>query len=173
MSVLFPEATPVLGNLKVAVVDALASMAAPDLSAELNAGTTLDISCFISTWAPSFDTTDGQARPRLCTTVVLPVEGRTQFSPIQIEYVYDPQAATSTNDNKARLKLAQGSEFYIVERSGFPYTQAFAATDYTRALKFRCGRQNRVPSGDDEFAEFVIQQKLYPLTDFVEGQVVA
>lgn len=173
MSVLFPEATPVLGNLKVAVLDAVAVPAAPDLSTEIGDADTLDISCFIRDWNPSFESNSGTAPRRACTTTVLPIEGTTNFQAIALSYVYDPQAATSTDDNKARLKLVQGTEFFIVARKGLPYSTAFAASQYSEVLKVRCGRQNYVKSGDDEFAEFEIQQMLYPLTDITQGQIVA
>lgn len=173
MTVLYPESTPTLGNLKVLVVDDIASAAAPGLSSEIGDAGTLDISCFIRDWNPSFESNSGTAPRRACTTTVLPIEGTTNFQAISLAYVYDPQAATSTDDNKARLKLAQGSEFFIVARKGLPYTDAMAAGDYTEVIKVRCGRQNYVRSGDDEFAEFEIQQMLYPVTDITHGQVVA
>lgn len=174
MSVLFPEATPVLGNLKVVVADAVADLTAPKIATEIEAATSLDISCFIRAWNLDISTNSGSAPDRLCTTLTLPQEGRTQLGAISISYVYDPQAATSTDDNKARLKLVQGTEFFAVYRKGLPYTTAWAATSqYTEAVKFRCGRQNFVQSGDDEFAEFEIQQMLYPVAAPVHGVVAA
>lgn len=173
MTVIFPEATPVHLNLKVAVVDAVAALAAPDLSTEIGAGTTLDVSCFVRAWNPEISTNSGQAPDRLCSSLSLPIEGKTQMNAIPLSYVYDPQAATSTDDNKARLKLVQGTEFFVVVRKGLPYTTAFAATQYSEVWKVRCGRQNYVQSGADEFAEFEIQQMLYPILEPVHGQIVA
>lgn len=173
MTVLFPEATPVLGNQKVLVVDTVALLTAPDLSTEIGAGTTLDISCFIRDWNPDVQANPGQAPPRMCTTLQLPQEGRTQMQAIELRYVYDPQAATSTDDNKARLKLLQGLEFFAVVRKGLPYTTAMAIADYTETVKFRCGRQNYIQGDGDEFREYEIRQFLYPLADFTHGQVVA
>lgn len=173
MTVIFPEATSVLGNLKVAVVDTVASLAAPGLAAEIAAGTTLDVSCFIRNWNPDIQTNTGSAPTRACTTLVLPIEGQTQLAGIPIAYVYDPAAATSTDDNKARLKLAQGSEFVVVVRKGLPYTTAWAAGQFVESFKVRCGRQNKVQSGDDEFAEFEIQQLLFPLVEPVDGIIAA
>ncbi len=173
MTVLYPEATPLNGTVKVAVLNTVANLAAPDLSDEIGAVSTLDISCFIRDWNPAFETGEGQAPKRLCTTLVLPVEGNTTLSAIPLAYVYDPQAATSTDDNKARLKLTQGSEFYIVVRKGLPYTTAFAASQYVETIKVRCGRQNYVRSSDDEYAEAEIQQKLFPIIEPVHGQIAA
>lgn len=173
MTVLFPEATPVHLNLKVVVANTVASSAAPSLATEINAGTSLDVSCFIRAWNPEISTNSGNAPDRLCTSLSLPIEGKTQLSAISLAYVYDPQAATSTDDNKARLKLAQGTEFYIVARKGLPYTTAFVAAQFSEVWKVRCGRQNYVQSGDDEFAEFEIQQMLYPILEPVHGVVAA
>lgn len=173
MSVLMPEATNVSGNLKIVAALTVAVPATPDLSAEISAGTSLDVSCFIRTWNPEIQTNSGTAPPRVCTTAQMPTEGYSQFSAVELRYVYDPQAATSTDDNKARLMFAQGTEISFVVRKGHPYTTAFAATQYTEVWKMRAGRQNYVRSGDDEFAEYEISQMFYPLAEPTHGQVVA
>lgn len=173
MTVLYPEATPVLGNQKVLVTPTIAVYTAPDLSTEIAHANALDVSMFIRAWNPDITTNTGTAPTRLGTTIQLPLEGQTQLAAFEVRYVYDPQAATSTDDNKARLKFTQGSEWGVVVRDGLPFTEAFDVGDFTQALKIRCGRQNYVKSGDDEFAEFEIQQFWFPLTEPVHGQVVA
>ena len=173
MTVLFPEATPVLGNQKVLVVDTVALLTAPDLSTEIGAGTTLDISCFIRDWNPDVQANPGQAPPRMCTTLQLPQEGRTQMQAIELRYVYDPQAATSTTMDLARLMLLLGLVLLGVFLLGLPYTPGLAFADYTETVKFRCGRQNYIQGDGDEFREYEIRQFLYPLADFTHGQVVA
>lgn len=173
MTVLFPEATPVHLNLKVVVANTITTSTAPATATEINAGTSLDVSCFIRAWNPEISTNSGSAPDRLCTSLTLPIEGKTQLSAISLAYVYDPQEATSTDNNKARLKLTQGTEFFIVARKGLPYTTAFAAGQFTEVWKVRCGRQNFVQSDDDEFAEFEIQQMLYPILAPVHGTAAA
>lgn len=174
MSILYPEATPVQGNTKIQVVASIASLAAPSLASEINAAGSLDISCFIRDWNPELNSNQGNAPARLCTTVQLPVEGNTQFNPIEIRYVYDPQAATSTNDNKARLLLTKGSEFYFVIRKGLDaQATAWAASQYAEVWKIRCGRQNYVRSGEDEFSEYEISQLVFPLTEPTFAQIAA
>lgn len=174
MTLIYPEATTVQGNTKIQVVASIASLAAPDLSAEINAGASLDISCFIRDWNPELNSNSGNAPARLCTTVQLPVEGNTQFSPIEVRYTYDPQAATSTDDNKARLLLARGTEFYLVVRKGLDaQTVDWTAAQYVEVWKIRCGRQNYVRSGEDEFSEYEIKQQFFPLTEPTFGQIVA
>lgn len=173
MTVTFPEATQVLGNLKVAVVSAVASPAAPKVATEVTAAGSLDISCYIRAWNPEITTNSGTAPSRLCTTLDLPAEGKTSIAAIPLMYVYDPQGDDAAADNKAKAKLTQGSEFYIVVRKGLPFDTAWATGQQTEVWKVRCGRQNRVQSGDDEFAEYEIQQMLYPTLLPVYGAAAA
>lgn len=174
MSILYPEATPVQGNTKIQVVADISSLSAPSLATEIDDAASLDISCFIRDWNPELQSNQGNSPSRLCTTVQLPVEGNTQFNPIEIRYVYDPQAATSTDDNKARALLTRGSEFYFVVRKGLDAQNTdWAASQYVEVWKVRCGRQNYVRSGEDEFSEYEITQQIFPLTEPTFGQIAA
>ena len=173
MTVIYPEATNVQGNTKIFATATITSTSAPDLSADLVAPG-LDISCFIRDFNPEVQHNQGFAPARNCTTVQLPVEGNVQFNPIELRYVYDPQAADSTDDNKAKALFTRGSEFYFVVRKGLDaQTDAFGVGDYVEVWKFRMGRQNRLRSGDDEFSEYEIVQLAYPLIEPVYGQIVA
>lgn len=159
---------------KIQAVASISVLASPDLSSEINAAGSVDLSCFVRDWNPELNSNQGNAPSRLCTTVQLPVEGNTQFSPIELRYVYDPQAATSTDDNKARVLLAQGTEFYFVVRKGLAaQTTDWAAGQYAEVWKVRCGRQNYVRSGQDEFSEYEISQLVFPLTEPTFAQIVA
>jgi hypothetical protein len=174
MTVIYPEATPAQGNTKVKVVATIASKTAPSLATEVNAAASLDISCFIRDWNPEITSNSGTAPPRLCTTVQMPQEGRTQFSAIEVRYVYDPQAADTVDANKAKALLVEGTSFYAVVRKGLDaQTSAFAATQKVEVWSFRAGRQNKVRSGDDEFSEFEISQMLYPTAAPVDGVLAA
>lgn len=174
MTVLFPEATPVLGNLKLALVDAIASMAAPSLASEIGDSGTLDISCYVRAWNPTPTTNSGTAPARVCTLVDLPREGKTQMPGISIAYPYDPQADDTTTENKAKAKLVRGTELFVVVRKGLPFSTAFALADRTETWKVVCGRQNKVQSDDTEYAEFEIQQMLFPVAqDVVDGVIAA
>lgn len=174
MALIYPEATPSQGNTKVQAVASIAVLATPDLSSEINAAGSVDLSCFLRDWNPEMSSNTGSAPSRLCTTVTLPTEGTTQFSAIEIRYVYDPQAADTTNENKAKALLERGVEFYAVVRKGFDaQTEAFAVGQHTEVWKFRAGRQNKVRSGDDEFGEYEISQMIFPLLEPVDGVVAA
>lgn len=172
MTVIYPEATPVQGNTKAKAVLTIANPASPALATEINAASSLDLSCFLRDLNPEMTSNSGSAPNRLCTTVQLPVEGNTTFSAIEIRYVYDPQAADTTNDNKAKALLLRGTELYIVLRKGLDARATdFAVGQYVETWRFRCGRQNRVRSGEDEFSEYEISQLIYPLTEPTYGTV--
>jgi len=174
VSIIYPEATPVQGNTSIAVVASTADLDSPDLSSEINAAGSLVLSCFIRDWNPELQNNQGNAPARLCTTVQLPVEGNTQFNPIEIRYVYDPQADDTSDDNKAKALLTRGSEFYFVVRKGFDaQNTAFAAGQRVEVWKVRMGRQNKVRSGEDEFSEYEISQQVFPLIEPVDGVIVA
>lgn len=174
MAVIYPEATPVQGNTSIVAVASIADLEAPDLATEINAAGSVDISCFVRDWNPELTNNQGNAPSRLCTTVQLPVEGNTQFSPIEIRYVYDPQAADTTDDNKAKALLTRGTELYFVVRKGLDaQNTAFAADQHVEVWKVRCGRQNKVRSGEDEFSEYEISQQVFPLIEPVDGVVAS
>ena len=174
MAVIYPEATSVQGNTSIVAVASLADTSAPSLGTEINAAGSLDISCFIRDWNPELQNNQGNAPSRLCTTVQLPVEGNTQFNPIEIRYVYDPQGDAASDDNKALALLTRGTELYFVVRKGFDaQNTAFAASQKVEVWKVRCGRQNKVRSGEDEFSEYEISQQVFPLIEPIDATVAA
>ena len=173
-TVVYPEATPVKGNTSVLLLPAVAVLAAVDLSTEIGGAGSLNLSCFIRDWNPEIQSNTGSAPARLCTVVSLPVEGTTQFNPIEVRYVYDPQADDTTDDNKGKAFLVRGTEFYALVRKGFDaQLTAFAVGHRYELWKFRAGRQNRLRSGEDEFSEYEIVQNWFPLTEPTDGVIVA
>jgi len=173
MTVIYPEATPAQGNTSVKVVLTIANPSAPT-AAEVNHASALDISCFLRDWNPEMQSSTVTAPNRLCSGVQLPVEGRTQFNPIQVRYVYDPQAADAADDNKAKALLVRGTEFYAVVRKGLDaQSAAYAAGQRVEVWRFRCGRQNFVRSGDDEAGEFEVSQQLFPLAEPIYAVIAA
>lgn len=173
MTIIFPDATPVQGNTKVKLCAAIATLTAPSLATEINAAASLDVSFFLRDWNPDFTANTGSAPPRLGTTVQLPLEGNTQFSAIELRYIYDPTAADSVSNNKLKALMVQGTTLYAVVRKGKDATVAFAATDRVEVWKIRVGKPRRLRSGDDEFSEFEIAQNVMPLADFTDAVVAA
>lgn len=173
MTVIYPEATPVQGNTSLLLMTAVVDLDSVAVTTEVNAATSLNLSCFVRDWNPEMTSNSGNAPARLCSTVQLPVEGNTQFSPIEVRYVYDPQGDDTTDDNKAKAFLTRGTEFYALVRKGFDaQSTAFAAGQRYELWKFRAGRQNKVRSGTDEFSEYEISQQWFPLTEPVDGVLV-
>jgi hypothetical protein len=174
MTVVYPEATPVQGNTSLHLMPSVADLDSVSLATEVNGASAVNVSCFVRDFNPELQSNTGNAPARLCTVVQLPVEGLTQFSPIEVRYVYDPQADDTTDDNKAKAFLTRGTEFYALVRKGFDAQEtAFAAGQHYELWKFRAGRQNKVRSGTDEFSEYEISQQWFPLTEPTDGVIAA
>lgn len=174
MTVFFPEATPVLGNVKTKAVLTIATPGSLAIATEYNAASSLDLSCFIRPMNPQATSNSGSAPDRSCGTITLPQEGRTVLSAFDLRYIYDPQAISSDNDNKARTLLVKGTVLWLVIRKGLDaLTTAAAAGQQYEAWKVRLGRQNDTQSGDDEYAEFEVSQMAFPVQDVVKGTFAA
>ncbi len=176
MSIIYPEATQVFGQTSVAVVQTMANPAAPDLSTDLQASSTVNVSCFLYSGGVGTSTTNkGEAPRRVCTKSVLQNFGQTTYEVSDLVYTYDPQAALSTNDNKARQALTEGSEVYLIVRRGLDAQDTpFAVGQYVDVWKVRLGPQNKTQTGDGEFDEFSITQTVVAIAPPVEDvQIVA
>lgn len=176
MSVIFPEATQVLGNTSVAVVQTMANPSAPDLSSDINAASTVQIQCFLYSGGVGTSTTaKGEAPRRLCTKSTLQQFGQTTYEVTDLQYTYDPQAAMSTDDNKARSALTEGSEVFLVIRRGLDGQDTpFAVGQYVDVWKVKLGPQNKTQTGDGDQDEYSITQSVIALSPPVEDvQIVA
>ena len=161
MSVIFPEATKAQGNISVTVVASVADTDAPDLSSEINAAGSVNVSCFLYDNGSVVNATTNKvtANARLCTTEQFQQFGNTTYEVSDLIYVYDPQASGTADENKAKTLLAEGSDVYLVERLGLDaQTTAYAAAQLVNVYHVRLGPQNRTRQGDAEAAEFSITQ---------------
>jgi hypothetical protein len=163
-AVLYPDATKAQGNVSVTIVATIAAPTAPDLSSEINAAGSVNVSCFLfdNGSLVTANTNKVTAPARLCTTEQFQELGNTTYEVADLQYVYDPQAASSTSDNKAKALLLEGAEVYIVERLGLPAGGStptdYAVGQYVNVYHVRLGKQNRVRQGDAEAAVFAITQ---------------
>lgn len=174
MTMYFPEATPVLGNLTVNAMLTVVNQAAIKVATEWNAASAVNLSCFLRPFNPDVTSNSGSAPDRICTTITLPQEGRTQISAFELRYVYNPQEDDTDPDNAAKELLVRGTELVLGIRKGLSaQTEAVAAGQHTESWRGRLGRQNRVASSDDDFAEFEISQMFYPTADVVYGVLAA
>lgn len=173
MSVFFPEAVPVLGNLSVRWISTAADLDSISLATEWNAASSVDLSCFLRPFTPGASEATGSAPGRICTTITLPQRGRTEISAFELRYVYDPQEDDADPDNEAKAALTDGTEGILVVRKGIAFSTAAIATQQYEAWRGYLGRQNFVQSGDDDFAEFEISQMFFPNQDVVHGILAA
>ena len=177
MTIVYPEGTPTLGNTKVAAAVAVADLEAPKLATEINAATSVDVSCYLypAGWSPTASTAKGTKPPRLCDKVTREQFNRTTYSIGDLQYVYDPQAADSASGNEAKELLTEGTQIYLIERIGLDaQADAFAVGDRVRVHYVELGPQ--IPSGDrtDENGEFFITQSVIYVNDGpVDGVIAA
>lgn len=174
MTVHFPEATQVYGNTSVLVVQDMANPSAPDLSSDINAASTVNVSCFLYSGGVGTSTTaKGEAPRRLCTKSVLQQFGSTTYEVTDLQYTYDPQAALSTDDNKARSALTEGSEVYLLLRRGLDAQDtAYAIGQYVDVWHVRLGPQNKTQTGDGDFDEYSITQSVVAIEPPVEDVLI-
>lgn len=173
MSSFFPEAVPVLGNLSVRWISTAANLSAISLATEWGAASSVDLSCFLRPFTPGASESTGSAPNRICTTITLPQRGRTEITAFDLRYVYDPQNDDTDPDNDAKAALVDGAEGILVVRKGIAFATAGAVGQMYEAWRGYLGRQNRVQSGDDDFAEFEISQMFFPNQDVVYGELAA
>lgn len=174
MTVLFPEAVKQQGNTSVAVVQTIADTSAPSLGTEINAATSVNVSCFLYSGGEGTTTTaKGEAPRRLCTTSTFSTFGNTTYDVSDLQYVYDPQAADNDPANEARTALTEGSEVYLVIRRGLAAeTTAFAAAQKVDIWHVRLGPQNKTVTGTGEFDEFSITQSVAVIEPPIEDVAI-
>lgn len=171
MTVVFPEGTPILGNTKVTAGVACASLAAPDLSAEILALTSVDLSCFLlpDGWNPTGTQGKGTRQRRLCSKTTQERLNTVTWAGPTLRYIWDPQGAPSDAGNEALELLVEDTNIYFWERMGLDaQDDAWTAGERVRTHYLRLGAQ--IPSGDrtDENGDFFITQE----TEYVnEGPV--
>lgn len=174
MSVTFPEATQVYGNTSVLVVQTMAAPAAPDLSSDINAVSTVNVSCYLYSGGIGTSTTaKGEAPKRVCTKSVLQQFGSTTYEVTDLQYTYNPQTAISGTGNEAREALVEGSEVYLVIRRGLDAQDTdYAVGQRVDVWHVKLGPQNKTQTGDGDFDEFSITQAVIALSPPVEDVAI-
>lgn len=175
MTVVFPEAVKQQGNTSVLFVQAVATPTAPDLSSEIGAGTTVNVSCYLYTGGVVTQTQNRGAAPRrLCTVDELQQLGTRTTEITDIQYVYDPQAPNNDPANVARTALVADSEWYMIQRKGLSaINTAYTAGQKVTVTHVKLGVQNEGVTGDGEFDEYSITQSLIALSPPASGTIVA
>jgi hypothetical protein len=162
-----PVAVPADGNLKVYYVATLADTENPAL-AELNAGTSKDLSCYIT--SDGFQTTlDEQTITdnRLCSRATFERPGRWQKQ-MTLSYVHNPDSAPN---NVAYLTLSYLATGFIVARWGVPYDDAWAAGDIVDVYPIQAGKPMKNPPAENTV--LTVTQKMFITGESIDDAVVA
>lgn len=177
MTVMYPEATKAQGNTSVTVAQTVTT-SGPLLATEIDAATSVDVSCFLyAGGAGTSSQSKGTAPDRLCSTDSFEQFGRTTYTVSDLSYVYDPQGAPEDPANAARTALTEGSDVWLVVRRGkSAQDDPYAVGDLVDLWHVRLGRQNKTTTGGDtpdEFAEYSILQSVIVLEPPVEDVALA
>lgn len=164
MTVVMPEGTPTLGAVKVKAVLSVTDTAAPKLATEINAGTSVDISCHLLAdgWMPSAETAKTTKKRRLCSKSDTEQLSTTTYRVGALRYIHNPQAADAAANNEARNLLKSGLKFYFVERHGLDaQTGAFAVGQHVRTHYLVLGPQIRMNDPDENGEFYILQEVAY------------
>lgn len=153
--------TPADGNVKVVIVTTIANTSAPT-AAELNAGTSVDISCYLTGdgLTPSLDEqviTDA----RLCETETFEQPGRVQRG-LAVQYIDNTNTASP---NAAKTALVPGTALFVAIRRGKAFDTTFAAADKVSISPIKPGQYNPLPPEANSVLK--LAQKL-----FVTGRTI-
>lgn len=173
MTVVFPDAVKQQGNTSVVFVSTVADPTAPKLATEINAGTSVNVSCFLYSGGDVTSTQNTGAAPRrLCTTTELQQFGTKTTAITDVQYVYSPQGAPTDPSNAAKTALVEGTVWYMIQRRGLSATtSALATTQKVKVTKVQVGAQNEGVTGTGEFDEFSITQSIIALSPPVAGVI--
>jgi hypothetical protein len=157
--------TPADGNVKVVIVTTIANTLAPT-AAELNAGSSVDISCYLTSdgWSPSLDE-QVISDSRLCETETFEQPGRKSRT-LTAQYIDNTNTALA---NAAKTALVPGTALFAVTRRGKAYDTAFAAADKVTVSPIKPGAYNELPPEANSVLK--ISQKLFVTGRTVEGTV--
>jgi hypothetical protein len=160
VSIIFPEGITARGKIKLKAVLTMANTATPALATEINAASSLDVSCFVygDGWAPNLEQNKVEAPLRLCTKRTVDKFGNVKFTLQDLHYVVDPQGAPASNNVKAYETLTPGLKLYFVERQGLDAELTnYAVGQFVNVHPIELGPE-RLITGDpsDEANEFMV-----------------
>lgn len=149
-----PGSAKTFGREKWIFVPTIANTAAPT-SAELTAGTTLDISCYLfdEFARPTKQTNTVTKNRRVCDTVQYQQIGVTQYEGGDLLMAWDPQSAAASNGKKAWEKFVSGATGYLVRRQGIDVNTDIAVGQFVDMLPVEISATMPGTAGDGESAE--------------------
>jgi hypothetical protein len=173
MTILYPEGVSVLGNVKVTAVVAVADLDAPKLATEINAGTSVELSCALMSdgWTPQLTQGKGTRRRRLCSKTDTEQLNPATYTIGALMYsTGDPQ----DEDADITGLMVSGAKVYLVERLGLDAEDdPFTVAEKVRVHYVELGEPARVYDTTADNGEFYIQQEVvYVGRGPVEGAIV-
>lgn len=132
-------------NIRVWFVTTLLDPAAPKIATEINAVSSVDMTCYLTTQiAPNADVAT-VTDDRMCLRQVLEDMGSVTYSIDELMYVYDVQNPASIS-NKLYAALPMGTTGFIVIRYGIDVDVApVASTQKVDVYPVRWGPQIKMP----------------------------
>lgn len=135
--------TPADGNIRTVICTAIADTTAPTTT-ELNAVTTVDISCYLT--PGGFALSGDQATiadPRECSTQEFGKPGRKTYG-LSVTGIDNTNSANATTDNELVDIMTEGTQLYAVRRRGKAFDAAWAADDKVTVVPFQVGEKQEV-----------------------------
>ena len=130
-------------SLRVWVVTTIANTAAPTV-AEINAGTTIDATCYLTNGFSPDASVATISDDRLCLAQILEDKGATTWSISELEYVFDVQTPASVS-NTLYAGLPENASVYIVARYGMNVDTAAAAGQKVDVFPVKMGPPVKLP----------------------------
>lgn len=160
MSILFPEADTVLGNVGLIFIPTMAEPTAPSLATDIGNAAKIDISCFVRAegWAPNLDQPKGTAPRRVCTTRASETLNTPTETLPNLTYVFKPQEADTTDGNKLYAAAVPGTLGFVLARYAMPFDATYVIGQFVNVHRIEFGERGDPVDLTDENAEFHISQ---------------
>lgn len=157
-----PASTKAYGREKWTFVATIASATLAPAVAEVNAASSLDVSCtlFDSSGRPSQSTNLVTKQKRVCDTTQYQQVGDTTVAGGEIRYAIDTQATAGSDAKKTYEKFAEGTTGFMVQRLGIPVATDIAAGQFVTVYPVEFGPALPGKEGDGESAEVGIVQTM-------------
>ena len=164
----FPVGVPSDGMIKVAFVPSLAVEGAVTV-AELTAGTSVDATCYLTSFTPTADAQSVEDF-RLCSKQVYEDFGSVSYSIGDITYVYDTQNPTEA-DHKLYAALPTGTRGHLVVAWGKDADDEWVAGDVVDIYPVKMGP--RVKQAPERNSKLKVSQKPFVISDVAEDVTVS
>lgn len=161
MTILFPDAVSAYGTTSIGVMPDYDGEGTLSLATDVNATGALVLSCFLygDDWNVTTEQNVGSGPRRFCSKKVPQEFGQETVTVTALQYVYDPQGASTTDGNKAKVLLTPGTSVWLIDRRGVDAEdEPFAVGDVVDLHLVELGVQNKTRTGGGEFDKLTITQ---------------